>query len=269
MHASTTESVELAAFRLRDIAALWYEGWERSRGTNVPPATWDHFAEAFLDHYLPREIRVARVDQFLNLRQGSMSVRDYGLRFDSLARYAPLIVGTMEDRLHRFIAGLAPEYLEACTIAALREDMDISRIQALAQNLEELRHRQSGAERAERGQQRRPRPFHFQEDFQGVLDPDILAGHLGLHCSRPRAARMIVGDSQAQGRVHGLQDHNGIGPQISLDQLCHIVRLVVDHILGGAIKALQPVILVAKKAIYRNIIHSGASRVQERVCNQQ
>ena len=67
MHASATESVELAAFRLRDVAVLRYESWERSRRKDTSIPTWDSFTEAFIDHYLPREIRDGRVDQFLNL----------------------------------------------------------------------------------------------------------------------------------------------------------------------------------------------------------
>ena len=100
-----------------------------------------------------------------------MSVRDYGLRFDSLARYAPMVVDTMGSRIRRFIGGLDPEYVEACTIVALNKDIHISRIQAVAQNFEEFRHRQTGTERAERGQQRRSRPADFQRDFHGGPRP--------------------------------------------------------------------------------------------------
>ncbi|WMV09365.1 hypothetical protein MTR67_002750 [Solanum verrucosum] len=126
MHASATESVELAAFRLRDVAVLWYEIWERSKGKDASLPTWDSFTEAFIDHYLPREIRDGRVDQFLNLRQGSMSVQEYGLRFDSLARYAPVFVDTMHDRVRRFVEGLDLHYIDACSTAALTDNMDIS-----------------------------------------------------------------------------------------------------------------------------------------------
>nr|XP_009799878.1 PREDICTED: uncharacterized protein LOC104245878 [Nicotiana sylvestris] len=38
MHASNTESVELASYRLRDVAVQWYETWESSKGTNASPA---------------------------------------------------------------------------------------------------------------------------------------------------------------------------------------------------------------------------------------
>nr|XP_009792105.1 PREDICTED: uncharacterized protein LOC104239226 [Nicotiana sylvestris] len=47
MHASVTEAVELASFRLRDVAVLWYEAWERSRVPDALPAKWEDFSEAF------------------------------------------------------------------------------------------------------------------------------------------------------------------------------------------------------------------------------
>jgi len=57
MHASVTEAVELASFRLRDVAILWYEAWERSRGPDAPPVEWNEdFSEAFLSHYFPWEV---------------------------------------------------------------------------------------------------------------------------------------------------------------------------------------------------------------------
>ncbi|XP_033515361.1 uncharacterized protein [Nicotiana tomentosiformis] len=62
MHASDTESVELASYQLRDVTVQWYGTWELSRGTNAPPAVWEEFSGAFLRHYLPAKIRQARVD---------------------------------------------------------------------------------------------------------------------------------------------------------------------------------------------------------------
>ena len=131
---------------MRDVVVLWYESWERSRGEDTSLPTWDSFTEAFIDNYLPREIRDGRVDQFLNLRQGGMSVREYGLRFDPLARYAPTFV----DIMHRFVGRLDSDYIEACSTAALNDNMDISRIQAFAQGMEDRQHLQYTSERGER-----------------------------------------------------------------------------------------------------------------------
>nr|XP_009773827.1 PREDICTED: uncharacterized protein LOC104223977 [Nicotiana sylvestris] len=165
------EAVELATFRLRYIAILWYEGWERSRRRDTPPAVWENFSNAFLDQYLPQEIRQARVDQFLALKQGNMSVREYSLRFDTLARYAPSIGTTMRDKIHRFISQLAPELTEACATTTLQNSMDISRIQAFAQNIERGRRRQQGIERIEQVQCKRMRFSTSQEWSQGSYKP--------------------------------------------------------------------------------------------------
>ncbi|XP_070005675.1 uncharacterized protein [Nicotiana sylvestris] len=141
MHASVTEAVELASFRLRDVAVLWYESWERYRGPDAPPAEWEDFSKAFLAYYLPREVREARLDQFLSLKQVDMSVRDYSHKFNSLERYAPDIVRTMRARVHHYVDGLGDHLIRDCRVASLSDDVDISRIQAFAQTTEDLSRR--------------------------------------------------------------------------------------------------------------------------------
>ncbi|XP_070048497.1 uncharacterized protein [Nicotiana tomentosiformis] len=137
MKATASELVELASYKLQDVAVNWYESWELSRGEDAPPVVWQEFTEVFLHHYLPPELRRARFDRFLTLRQGNMSVREYSLQFDLLARYAPTIVSKMEDRVHRFMMGLEPHLLNDYMLVSLQADMDISRIQAYAQGVEE------------------------------------------------------------------------------------------------------------------------------------
>ena len=100
-----------------------------------------------------------------------MSVREYGLRFDSLARYAPAFVDTMHDRVHRFVEGLDSDYIEACSTAALNDNMDISRIQAFAQGIEDRRHLQYMTERVDRERQKRDRPAGSYGDIQGGPRP--------------------------------------------------------------------------------------------------
>ena len=129
-----TESVELASYRLLDVAANWYESWELSRGEGAPPAVWDEFTEAFLGHFLPPETRRARVHRFLHLRQDGRSVREYSLEFDSLARYAPAIVA---DRVHQYVMGLDPYLIDSCMVMASQPGMDIARVQAYAQGMED------------------------------------------------------------------------------------------------------------------------------------
>ncbi|XP_070042741.1 uncharacterized protein [Nicotiana tomentosiformis] len=104
-----------------------------------------------------------------------MSVREYSLNFDSLGRYAPSIVATMRDRIHRFIAGLAQELTEAYSTAALHDSMDISQIQAFAQNIERGRRQKQGTERTEQGQRKRMTFFRSKDQSQG-RDSESSAG---------------------------------------------------------------------------------------------
>ena len=119
IHDSDTESVELASYRLRDVSIQWYTVWMASRGANASPPVWQEFVDAFLRHYMPPEVRRARADKFLNLRQGSMSATEYSLRFNSLARYASAMVADMGDRVHRFVKGLGPHLMDKCLTASL------------------------------------------------------------------------------------------------------------------------------------------------------
>jgi len=41
---------------------------------------------AFLDRFFPLELREAKVLEFINLKQGNMSVKEYSLMFTLLAR---------------------------------------------------------------------------------------------------------------------------------------------------------------------------------------
>ncbi|XP_070003028.1 uncharacterized protein [Nicotiana sylvestris] len=155
--ATMTKLVELASYRLRDVAVNWHESWELSRGEDAPPAVWQEFTEAFLHHYLPPELRRARVDWFLTLRQGNMSVREYSLQFHSLARYATTIVSKMEDRVHQFVMRLELHLLNDCMSVSLQLNMDISRIQAYAQGVEERKQKQRADREHDRAQNKRAR----------------------------------------------------------------------------------------------------------------
>ena len=51
--------------------------------------TWQLFQDSFLDQFFPFEMREANIEDFMNLRQGSMTVKEYFLKFNQLAKNAP------------------------------------------------------------------------------------------------------------------------------------------------------------------------------------
>ena len=42
---------------------------------------WEEFEEDFLGMYFPRERREIKVKEFINLKQGNMSIEEYSLKF--------------------------------------------------------------------------------------------------------------------------------------------------------------------------------------------
>ena len=87
MHISEEHSVELAVYRLKDLAYDWVFAWRKRRDKGVVPTTWQEFQDVFLDKYFPLEIREAKVKEFMNLRQGSMIIKEYCLKFNQLDKY--------------------------------------------------------------------------------------------------------------------------------------------------------------------------------------
>ncbi|XP_049369333.1 uncharacterized protein LOC125834206 [Solanum verrucosum] len=61
--------VELASYQLKDVAHIWFTQRKENRGENAASVTWECFTGAFLDRFFPRELREAKAQEFMNLRQ--------------------------------------------------------------------------------------------------------------------------------------------------------------------------------------------------------
>ncbi|XP_070019669.1 uncharacterized protein [Nicotiana sylvestris] len=212
MHASDTEAVELAYYRLRDLAIFWYDSWERSRGLNALLAVWKEFSKVFLCDYLPIEKRRGRAN-FLNLRQGNLSVQEYSMQFDYLARYAPHMVAEMSDRVHLFVNGLGPYLINECMTPSLVEGMDISRIQDYAQMLKDRKHQQKADREQGRGQHKRARFTGYSDDFRGSVNPQSSrssappAASSSPQFQRPRYDRFAYSGLEQSSRASSSQYH--------------------------------------------------------------
>ncbi|XP_070054807.1 uncharacterized protein [Nicotiana tomentosiformis] len=68
--------------------------------------TWTQFSEMFLKEFVPQTLQDAWRVEFEQLRQGTMSVLEYVVRFSDLSRHAPTLVSTIRERVCRFIEGL-------------------------------------------------------------------------------------------------------------------------------------------------------------------
>ena len=118
---SDTTRIRLAAFQLEGKARVWWRWARTSRDLEV--MTWAEFQELFMGKYFPETVRHAKVQEFLELKQGAMTVMDYVARFTELGRFADDYVATDLAKVRRFENGLKFSILSR--IVRLRlQDMD-------------------------------------------------------------------------------------------------------------------------------------------------
>jgi hypothetical protein len=61
---------------------------------------------AFRSHLVPQGVIKLKKKEFQDLKQGSMTVSEYVIRFTQLSRYAPNDVDTDEKKQECFLSGL-------------------------------------------------------------------------------------------------------------------------------------------------------------------
>ncbi|XP_015068785.1 uncharacterized protein LOC107013375 [Solanum pennellii] len=110
-----------------------------SRARGDVPITWNVLETAFLERFFPREQREAKVKEFINLRQGGMSVKEYSLRFVNLSKYDSSLVENSRDEISRFVTGVSEDLVEDYGVAMLHDSMDLGRLMVHAQKVEESR----------------------------------------------------------------------------------------------------------------------------------
>ena len=101
---SDTTRVRLATFQLDGEAQVLWNWAKTSR--DLEAMTWAEFQELFIGKYFPDTARHAKAQEFLELKQGTMTVMDYVTRFTELSRFTNDYVATYMAKVRRFENGL-------------------------------------------------------------------------------------------------------------------------------------------------------------------
>ncbi|KAL4021527.1 hypothetical protein IC575_020329 [Cucumis melo] len=100
------QKVQCAVFFLEDRGTTWWETAERMLGGDVSKITWEQFKENFYAKFFSANVKHAKLQEFLNLEQGDMTVEQYDAEFDMLSRFAPDVVRDEAARTEKFVRGL-------------------------------------------------------------------------------------------------------------------------------------------------------------------
>src|SRR5438105_9761750 len=105
---SEEQKALFAAHQLRGTAASWW-----ATHLAMQPAghhvLWTEFSEAFKAHHIPSSVMKIKLREFLALKQGSKTVREYVQAFNHLSRYVPNHVDTDDKKKECFLEGMTPK----------------------------------------------------------------------------------------------------------------------------------------------------------------
>ena len=97
---SATTWIRLAAFQLAGESLIWWDWVKTSR--NVEAMTWVDFKELFMIKFFPTSAKHVKAREFLDLRQGDMTILEYVARFTELPCFADDYVATDLAKVRRF-----------------------------------------------------------------------------------------------------------------------------------------------------------------------
>ena len=101
---SDAAKIRLAVFQLEGESQVWGDRVKTSR--DLEAMTWAEFHGLFMSKYFPATARHAKAQEFLELRQGTMTVMEYMAKFTELTRFCDDYVATDMAKVRRFENGL-------------------------------------------------------------------------------------------------------------------------------------------------------------------
>ncbi|XP_073019331.1 uncharacterized protein [Primulina eburnea] len=104
LHMEDVDKVTCAIFLLTKHARIW---WESARvAVSAIPLTWETFKSMFYNKYFSKDVRAKKASDFLNLKQGNMSMTEFIQQFEAGVQYVPYIAQDDTSKGEHFMRGL-------------------------------------------------------------------------------------------------------------------------------------------------------------------
>lgn len=98
--------ITYVVFLFEGDAEQWWNTVRLRWDSEDVPHLWDDFVSEFREKYISEMARERREDEFVNLKQGDMTVAQYEARFIKPSRYMPELVQPVRRMINRFVRGL-------------------------------------------------------------------------------------------------------------------------------------------------------------------
>ena len=126
---SDATKIRLVAFQLEGESQVWWDWVKTFRDLEV--MTWVEFHELFMGKYFLVIARHVKAQEFLELKQGTMTMTEYVAKFIELAYFSDDYVATNMAKVRKFENGLKLS-IRGKIVGLLPQDMDSMVMTALA-----------------------------------------------------------------------------------------------------------------------------------------
>ncbi|XP_057949339.1 uncharacterized protein LOC131144622 [Malania oleifera] len=94
LNCTEKQNVAFATFKLTGKAQRWWESVKKLEEHRPIPVvmTWGYIRELFFEWYFPTAVRNAKMEEFMSLSQGLLTVQQYVAKLQELARFALFMV---------------------------------------------------------------------------------------------------------------------------------------------------------------------------------
>ncbi|KAJ9557756.1 hypothetical protein OSB04_012370 [Centaurea solstitialis] len=107
------DKVNYASAMLTERALTWWDATFESLTENEQESlSWESFKTRFFEQFCPIDLQRRLEKEFLELKQGNMSVIEYETQFNRKARFALRFLSSEHERTEHFVDGLRPEIRE-------------------------------------------------------------------------------------------------------------------------------------------------------------
>lgn len=89
------------------------------RGKDVGLIERKEFKSTFLYQFFLLELRDAKIQEFINLLQENMHMKECTLKFTMLSRYAPFIIVDPRKNMSKFISDISSLVSKECKMAMI------------------------------------------------------------------------------------------------------------------------------------------------------
>ncbi|XP_057975456.1 uncharacterized protein LOC131162869 [Malania oleifera] len=118
LNCTERHKVAFTMFKLSGEVKRWWKSMKMlEEHRPIPVAlSWTRFRELFFERYFQTTIRNAKIEEFISLEQGQLTIQQYATSFQELSRFAPFMIPDEAMKAWKFQRGLKKEIHKQTTI---------------------------------------------------------------------------------------------------------------------------------------------------------